>query len=49
MPGLVPGITSLFQSSKNDVDGRAFAVPKGFGPAGGTNPAMTKNDSFSVG
>jgi len=42
MPGLVvPGIHVFAAGSKKDVDGRAFAAPKGFGPAGGTSPAMT--------
>jgi drug/metabolite transporter (DMT)-like permease len=27
------------------MDGRAFARPKGFGPAGGTSPAMTENNN----
>ena len=41
MPGLVPGIHVLRACGKN-VDGRAFAAPKGLRPAGGTGPAMTQ-------
>jgi len=50
MPGLVPGIHVFLRRRKQDVDGRAFASPKGYmarpiersyGPAGGTSPAMT--------
>jgi hypothetical protein len=38
----VPGIHVLLDAErKEDVDGRAFAAPKGFGPAGGSSPAMT--------
>jgi len=51
MPGFMPGIHVFLASSKQDVDGRAFAAPKAYlarpietsyGPAGGTSPAMTR-------
>jgi len=32
MPGLVPGIHALFFDGFKDVDGRAFAAPKGLRP-----------------
>jgi hypothetical protein len=39
MAGLVPAIHVL--AAKKGVDARAFATPKGFGPAGGSSPGMT--------
>jgi hypothetical protein len=44
MPAPVAGIHVflILAYRKQDVDGRAFASPKGFGPAGGSSPAMTR-------
>jgi hypothetical protein len=51
MPGLMPGIPVLVATTRQNVDGRAFArqsdawqsPAKGFGPRRRDEPAMTMN------
>jgi hypothetical protein len=48
-PGIAPAIHVLqHEQGKQDVDARAFATPKSFGPAGGTSPGMTSSCPFPL-